>query len=57
MKHFVVKYLVLAAICFLCSQQNSVQRIYATVQPRATIVAHPAAPARNYVWIEYEWIK
>ncbi|TKK67237.1 hypothetical protein FC093_15250 [Ilyomonas limi] len=56
MKHFVVKYLMLLAICFLCSQQSRAQRIYVTVQPGATVVARPAAPAHTYVWIEGEWI-
>ena len=56
MKHYVVKYLMIAAICFLCAQQIHAQRIYVTVQPRATIVARPAAPVPNYVWIEGEWI-
>jgi hypothetical protein len=56
MKDYVIKYLMLAAICFLCSQQAHAQRIYVTVQPRAAIIARPAAPAPNYVWIEGEWI-
>jgi len=56
MKHYVVKYLILAAICFLCSQQIYAQRIYVRVQPRAGVVARPAAPAPDYVWIEGEWI-
>ena len=54
MKHFVVKYLVLAAICFLCTQQLQAQRIYVKIQPRATVVARPAAPASNYVLVEGE---
>jgi len=56
MKHFVVKYLVVAAICFLCSQKVHAQRIYLTEQPSPTNLARPTAPAPNYVWIEGEWI-
>ena len=56
MKQYVVKYLMVAAICFLCSQQINAQRIYVTAQPKPVIVNRPAAPAPNYVWIEGEWI-
>ena len=56
MKHYVIKYLVVAAICFLCLQQIHAQRIYVTEQPSPASVTRPAAPAPNYVWMEGEWI-
>jgi hypothetical protein len=56
MKHYVVKYLMVTAICFLCSQQIRAQRIYLTEQPKSDVVTHQAAPSPNYVWIEDEWI-
>ena len=56
MKHYVVKYLMVATICFLCLQSLHAQRIYVKDQPIAAIENRPVAPKPDYVWIQGEWI-
>jgi hypothetical protein len=56
MKKQIFRYL-LAFFVFIGASQfaNAQTRIYVKVRPTATVVARPAPPHKNYVWIGDEW--
>jgi hypothetical protein len=56
MKKQFLKYLLAVSLVFGISQFSYAQtRVYVKVQPKAVVVAKPAAPHTGYVWIEDQW--
>ncbi len=57
MKKQVFKLLLALIVFFSASNLMQAQtRIYVKVRPVATVVARPAAPRREYVWVDDEWV-